>query len=572
MQADERTSRLKIDLDDFTPPMTRRLNEIYKGLLQDYTELVDSITERFRSDFYWPFTSFVSRNPWLSSSLREIAQVLLCLEMASENGGVTEIRTSSRSIYDTLRIRFRNNTESDKTSVILVKKKGSPLKGSLREKIVQCLSLLLFIKTQLRFRKYIRRYTSKGNDGGNLNGKTVRLVQTDIFSKNLESDSFELRDFKGLSELSDVDFYIFPYLYINTKTKISDFINGLANIKNYKLIFRESYLHLVDYLKLFSFRSWHRRFHVKNILFHGIDVSPIVQADIRSPMDSSNSFYGVLDYLCMKRMSDAGLRIEKVVGWYEGQPSSLGLFYGYRKFFPKGKSLGYVGYPMDETHFHLAPSQLESKLGYVPENIGVISQLSKEFLGQFGPVADIQESPCFRMRNPQGTTSEISPGRKVLLVTLPYLIEECTFILNLLKQCEDAITSEHIKVMFKNHPVHTSFSLTDYAQDSYSFDFSFIEGSFYDFINDFTILLSATSGTVYEAAMYGKRVLIAVFPNNIYQTYLPHSWEGSGYSLIFDVKSLKEALTDSFITHADLDCHSLRLYQPDVDNVHNLLM
>ena len=563
------SSGIRINLDDFTPAMTKRLNEIYRELISDYTRMVDTVTEKFLSEFYWPFTAFTSRNVNLSSSLCEISRVVLCLEILKGNKTVNEIQTSSKSIYKVLNRYVRENFNANPVKISL-RMEQCRLR-LIRNELSAFLSVLFFLKEQLSYKKHIMEYFNEGYGAANLKGKVLRFLQTDIFSKNLESSDFELRDFKGIAELSDVDFYVFPYLFINTKMTNREFIRRLAAVKKYKFVFREQFLCIYDYLKIFSFRTWCRGFRLRKLMFHGIDISPIVQADIRSCMNSTNCFYGLLDYICMKRMAKADLRIGKIVGWYEGQPSSLGMFYGYRKFFPNGKSLGYVGYPMDETMFHLAPSKAEVESCLGPEFLGVISPLSKDFLTYFGKM-DSLEVPCFRMRNPGRILPEKLHNEKVLLVTLPYLIDECNFILGLLEKCEDVFISHRIKVLFKNHPVHADFNLANYSSSFFSFEFSFVSGSIYDVIDDTDMLLSATSGSVYEAAMYGKKVMVAVCPKHIYQTYLPKSWNRIGYNLIFDEDDLIDTMTsfEDTLPH-NLNFSSLRLYQPDAKNVHDLL-
>ena len=91
------------------------------------------------------------------------------------------------------------------------------------------------------------------------------------------------------------------------------------------------------------------------------------------------------------------MKLDLVIDWFENQTIDRGLNLGKNIFFPKIKSKGYMGYVNDfDGILHFKPSNLEKRIGALPNEISVTGKKIKNKINKFCKGLKISLSPAFR--------------------------------------------------------------------------------------------------------------------------------------------------------------------------------
>ncbi|MDE7433123.1 MAG: hypothetical protein K2N34_14585, partial [Lachnospiraceae bacterium] len=298
---------------------------------------------------------------------------------------------------------------------------------------------------------------------------------------------------------------------------------------------------IIDYLKALEFPFLCKKFCGGTKMFHQIDVTYIVNADIVSSIGSANSLYGILNYFFIKRIKETGIIVESLIGWYEGQPSSLGLFAAFHKNYSGKRSMGYEGLPIDMRTIQYAPSHMQWKYGIAPKQIGVIAEIFKKTAQQFESEMDTISIPPFRMQGAFGRDTEAGQIRtNKILVALPYGRRAGNYIINELNRIKDFFKRKQISLLLKNHPVQQDWTLKEYGCNELEINYEFITGDFDNAVDKADIVLTCASTTSYETALLGKPIIILALPSEIVLTYMPSEWEGKRFMVAYNSEDIME--------------------------------
>lgn len=271
-----------------------------------------------------------------------------------------------------------------------------------------------------------------------------------------------------------------------------------------------------------------------------VDVTPIINRDIIAGIVSGNSVYAMLNYYTMNRMKQQGIRIDRLIGWYEGQSSSNSLFLGYNRNYPRGKSIGYVGFAADANSIQLAPSKCQRSQKAVPKKVAVIAECFGNVPRQFVADTEVIFVPGLRIQDcwKQSCEQKKHIGKRILLA-LPYGQKDAKNILEWMKRKEAFFRENKIGVDIKNHPCFVNNSLHNYGIRELNCDYRFVTGSFEDAVHRVDMIITAHSTTGYETALYGKPIIFLNFASELNISCMPGEWQGTRYDVAYDPNELE---------------------------------
>lgn len=518
----------QLNLIEMSQEDTRLLNTLFEKNSNVYTEMIDDLSRKWGKSLYWWATCLASRNPWLSSAYRDICIVLLAIQRVEQDGNINKVLVPCEEMKCVLQSFFNNKNRA----VEIVAEKGET-KFNNSEFILQ-FSKNIFIK------KCVKKFW-KEQDAIHLDDRIV-LLDTEILASHIKKGIYKDRLFDDIEKLTDKKIVFMPQLVDDIAADQRGLIKKMGKYRNQNTVLKEHFLVWQDYLKLMKIPIWNRRFCEDKKLFNDIDVTPIVNRDIKHSMSAAQTQECILKYQLIRRMRKRKIAIETLVGWYEGQPSSMGLFAAYNKMYKKGKSVGCIGFALDDNWLSLAPSKEQTKQKIAPRQIGVIGRIflgePKRFCGEVGTVL----FPAFRIK--PSTDNLYGANENSVLVALSY--EEFTScrILKMIKEIEGWLRVNRIKVYIKNHPQLSNRSLKDYGINELNCEYAFLHQTFQEAIERADIVITAKSTTSYETVLSGKKVIVLGMTGDITFTYMPEEWKGKRYGIAYNGQELIDLITD----------------------------
>ncbi len=491
----------------------------------------------------------------MSDALKNICIAILGIEQIKADCRIRFVYCPSKEIAETIKNHFQSSGRS-----ICVKLKNSAENISISELLVEYIK---YINKRIEEHREIRKVLEEKEIKLLDRKEHIVLIDTYIKASEVDCGSYEEKYFKNILDYTDRKLFFMPQIVVNKRASTATVVRKIVRSSRYRYIFKEQFLKIQDYFKLFLFPLFCAAFCLPKKHFNNIDVTPIVNGDLFNGILSSNSAEGMLKYWAVKRMKKRGIEIERLIGWYEGQPSSNGLFMGYRRAYPKGKSIGYVGYPIDSKNINVAPDRMQMNHKAAPQEIAVIAECFKQIPKQFIPDIKVMIAPALRLQGDYQCINRKKNDRKNILIALAYDKTASANILKWIKKMEQYFNDSSLSVIIKNHPCNAGMTLKQYGVQELKCRYKFIGGSFNDAVTESDFVISTQSTAGYETALYGKPVIFLNFPGELSMNYMPKEWEGVRYDVVYNIEELKRTI------HKYLNCNIEKL-NPDNDRYHVL--
>ena len=110
-------------------------------------------------------------------------------------------------------------------------------------------------------------------------------------------------------------------------------------------------------------------------------------------------FLSLHNYCFARKLKQKSIKIRKVVNWFENQSLDKGWNYGFRKFFPKSKTIGYQGFTPQPEYMNTLATDYEKKYKILPEKIISIGRNFVNFKKEFCKDLDIIQGPALRFND-----------------------------------------------------------------------------------------------------------------------------------------------------------------------------
>lgn len=527
-------NRKVLDLCHMTIEDTKRVNELLDEYSEKYTEFVDDLSVEHDSCKFWWVTAFASRNIYLSKAYWNICMVLYAIERIQNDAALEIIQTDKREVGIAISIYVRKRKELNHLKVKYLSKKKAGC-----HKLILLYDYFKIIFRKLRIKQKVNELSK---DQISLPDKEIVLLEENIIAASCANGKFFSRDFTNLLKYTDENIYILPHIHVENRNEYGKIIQCLNNTDNYRFLYRENFVCIFDYIKMLQYPFLCFKWGKKRYFFEDLDVSEIIKSDLLQGITLLNSVNALLGYCAINSMKRKGINIKALVGWYEGQPSSSGIFMAYRRNYPNGRSTGYIGIPTDEKYISRYPSKEQVRQKVVPEAISVISNIYKNLPCKYAGNVKVKLCPSFRI-NISNEFNENVEKQKIIFCTLPITIIESQNIISMLEAISQDLND--FLIIIKNHPYNREWQLENYNVKSVSFNYVFSTDSFEKLVNRAMIVItSSPSTTGVETLLYGKKTIVIAVPGRITASCIPASISDALYRVVYGEKELKQAIFD----------------------------
>lgn len=449
-----RLKNMTIDLTLMTPGMTRELNRIAESYRLKYTKFIDRLSDIYgKSEFWWD-TPLASRNIYLCSCFKDICILRLALNL------LERYRPDVLIVPDiVIKTAIMDSLHTSNTKVIVKAVKKSSIKEGLKSNCLLLGAVQVFrLKKKLRF---IKNYKREFMDW-NFQGKEAVIVSTPRIPYEVKKGRLYDRYFSGLKENSCENLLFFAHCSFSNQSEGARLLDMLLHRDD--TVCFERYIRKEDFHEVYKYLYWMAKINVKKAFFDRMNVTAIVKAAVKNGCAFENTAVGILmgNVLC-RLTGEHGLKVRKLVEWYEGQASSNAMIRRFRKRYPQIPTAAYVLSPCGENNLGLYPSVKQRKKNIVPEYFAVQGPPWAASVRQFDRHVKCIPAPSFRFQNVfyAETVFEEGEKRKGILLVLPY---QCDSARRMLEEVSAAVRNtgpQHIYV--KNHPVRAGMKIKDYG-------------------------------------------------------------------------------------------------------------
>lgn len=509
-----------------------QLDTIAAELRRPYVEFVSGLGAPFGADLDWWVTPLASRNTYVCPLFRRLCQVVLAQRLAAA-GGVSEI------VVDT-----------------------PAMAGLLREAVppsVQVLSALTPLRWRLGVALAILRrlaatlYACGGRyvfsrlippAGRSLPAEPITLVDTFLYPESIQAGAFNDRHYPGLMQQLGEDerrrVYRAPVFY-RLRNHARQFRRLRACRDN--LLLAEDYLRLGDYAYAIGHFLRGRRV-LPEREFLGMRIGPLLREAYADAYAGSGSIEGLLRYRFARRLREAGVRLQRVVEWFENQEIDHGAVSGWRTFFPETKVIGYQGFLASRNYLCMFPLEAERTLGLLPQTIGVMGSALADPAREFCAGLDVKTAPAFRFDALWRLPDEKPRHDGVtLLVSLPLEAGETRQILDMVGMALDGSAAfRGWQVRIKPHPAFPRRLLDAGDRMGLLPGWTLVDGNLDGLLEEADLFIGSASSACVQAVVHG--VPAAVIGGRARPTLNPiPDWvDGTLWTVCHTAEDLQEAL------------------------------
>ncbi len=498
-----------------------QLDEIAEELRKPYVELVQSLSVPYGADVDWWVTPLASRNTYVCHLFERLCKVTFAQRIVAGEG-VQEVLVDTPKLAQLLR-----NTLPGTVSVRCT---ISSLGRSLRvaSAVMRRLAITIYMYAgRIIFSRILPPLKR------DLPLEPVILLDTFIYPESIRSGVFHDRHFPGLLDMlaeseRRITFLTPTYYGIRHYYRLYQRLRSCMD----NFLLPDDYLHLSDYAFAIG-HIWRASRKLPKSRLLGMDVTDLVKEAYIENLANPGSAEGLLRYRFAKRLRDAGIRVHRVVEWFENQELDHGAIAGWRNFYPDVEVIGYQGFLASRTYLCMFPILLEQQLNLLPNTMAVMGRALVMPAKEFCPNLRVIVAPAFRFQALlNDRRDEPNPAWFTVLVSLPVMKEESkAMIAMLIRAAEmlDKVTPRPCRFHIKPHPaVQKTMTLDEVLRLSPAF--KVIDDDFDRALDDADALVSGASSTCVQAIARGIPVAIVSKPasltqNPIPKTIAPNLWK-----------------------------------------------
>jgi len=382
-------------------------------------------------------------------------------------------------------------------------------RGFLRSYFKAFPDLIQFIRQSLS-RKLYAKLTRK-YEKNSVRGQVSPLVilRTWVGENNLkENGVFKDSYFADLAdrlEAKNKVVAIIPGIY-GIKRSFADALKWFRKSKSLFII-PEDYYRLSDYIRtifivfrlLFFFRNEHK--------FDGNDLSFIFREDV-SRTDLVSRANITMPYFLPKRLSQAGIKIERFIITFENMSSEKSLIMGVDKYLTGTKILGFQHPSLFPLLLSWYTSKKEAAVLPIPDKIICSGKFFKETLAREGfPIDRLVAGPAMRFQHLLNlnncTFQQCAGSKKNVLITLPLVRSSALELLS--KSWQALKDKSELSIWIKPHPLTSKDQLWQILGElSITLNsVKLVNGGMGEILSQVDILIATASATILDAVAYG---------------------------------------------------------------------
>ena len=501
--------------------------EVVKSKRKEFTSTIDSVSDSFKGSIYWYLSIPASRDIYISRLYERICKIIYINNLA-ENG-CDEFITSDYSLYKCL--KNQNTVCKIKCNIStydLLKTKFQSLK-------------LFLINVRRLFERSRARLMPKTADDTDIVMLDVFVSGNDAHGATINNKRYDNRYYGDLNKYTEntVNYKYLPVLF--SYESESEGIDKIRN-SNEPFIIPDDYLKLADYLKVvFSVLRQHF-LRVKKIYIHGVDISSLINDELKAGISQWGVFNAFLYRISIKRMLVHSVRIKKFINLSENQLIDKSLVNSFLVHSPATEVISYKAFSFSSDFFlHRAPSKGEIKHKMHSRNVGLIGEGYIDSVKEYTDELGISICPAIRYAD---VYKEKPSSKKnlIILIALPMLASECKYIFDLV--CQSVNDSELNDFSFKirPHPMMGRDETKKYIPTSMLNNICISEKNLIDEIDDSILFVTNTSSSSMEALARGVPVIILKSSSNKLYNPIPDNVSHEVYQLCRNYMEFKESI------------------------------
>lgn len=498
-----------LDITKLSSDQTKKLNAIAESSRCSYTSFIDKLSEFNLENEFWWITPLVSRESSQCEAFYNYCVLRLIIDELNCNRLFTKVVVPNKTLKKALR---RNGVCKQRIEV------KEDLKGVLK----RCFSGV--------YKKYVLKKIKKRVDIIKRNVNTVELpdeekfvlVDTYFIPSQFASNKYKDRYFEGLSQYCDENIVFFGQLEFIDENDGITLAKNVSDLQN-TVVF-QSLIENNDFNKVKEYMESSKDFNLSNCKWENLNLYDIVYNAVVAGECNSTAIYGVLKGIVIERII-SNYNISKIVGWYEGQPSSNGLFARARKVAPSIPTIAYEYTPCPENNIGMYPSKLQNKEKKVAEYYAVGGYAWLELVKQFDIKTKCAVAPDFRHGNIKIVEQKKQSDDVIIILSGVYEIA----VSQLKCSIAELIEKGYKRVYIKNHPVYDKYDLRDYGIEIREdrIEIRFVGGLLEDAIRNIGIAIISESSTSLELLLQSINLINFVPPGKLSSVCVPQKYMNS---------------------------------------------
>jgi len=490
-----------------SPDHAKMLNALAVELRPRIVELVDQLSLKRVDDIDWWVTPLASRNPFASRLFLSGCRIALLDSLLAMHKVPAEVWVDSPAMADLAsRLGSRHGVR------LRVRITWSQyLRDAVWHPARNLLTSLFHAVMQFTCAKLLLPHPATPS------GFPLVLVDTFLYSGSVRDGVFHDRHFPGIAEYLTVE-ELARLRYFPTFYKVRNYAKAFYRLRGLRgsFLFKEDHLRLCDYFYAFGhgFRVGRIR-QGETLMLNGLALNALMREELRRGWMWPSAIEALLKYRAIRQMSEAGIRIERVLDWFENQDIDRGANAAYRRYFPDAEVVGYIGYVASQHYLCMYPSPAEKTAQVLPTRLAVMGQGFVDIIREFCPDFVVDVAPALRYAEQATSSGRVPAGDALtILVALPVVRQEALEIMEAIRLMLQGIagtplSAGKVHVYVKPHPASDipRGDTLGLASDS-GMDVTWVSDRLDRLLLQADVLVSAASSACFEALTMGVPVVV----------------------------------------------------------------
>lgn len=490
-----------------SPENARRLNELAVELRPRIVALIDQMSLEQGGNIDWWVTPLASRNPFASRFFLSCCRFALLDSLLANQHVPKEVLVDSSAMAELATRLGEKHGVIFQVSIprfqywrdFVLRPARNILTGIFHE-------TLQFMCSQLSL--------SRPADSGRC---SLILVDTFLYADSVRNGNFRDKHFPDIAQSLTAEerarLRYFPTFY-----KVRNYPGVFRRLRGLResFLLKEDYLRMRDYL--YAFGHGFRVGRIKSgtpLMLNGLPLNALMHEELRRGWMWPSAIDALLKYRAIRRMSEAGVKIGRVLDWFENQDIDRGANAGYRRYYPDTEVIGYIGYVASQHYLCMYPSPAEERAKVLPTRFAVMGRGFVDTIKEFCPDLVVEVAPALRYPAQSPSTVRTHAGNDLsIVVALPVVRAETLEILDAIRHLlhglkGTSLATAQVHVRIKLHPASdiprdSAFGL---APDS-KVRVTWVDEKLDSLLRQTDVLVSAASSAGFEALTMNVPVIV----------------------------------------------------------------
>jgi hypothetical protein len=399
----------------------------------------------------------------------------------------------------------------------------------------------------------LAKVSGRSNQKG-LRDKPIVIIDTFMMADYTRNDRWYGQLWESLTDEVKEETYFVPTLVSTPISRMAQVYRELRNnVRNF--IIREDFLTLSDIIYASQHKRRIKKIRIKPTHVLGYDLSKLIEEELSCCNDLLTIMESLLTYRFVQRLKNNGVEVRLAIDWFEGQVIDKAWNYGFNKFYPEAKTVGYRAFESFPFYLCSYPIPVEEQSGLLPKVIAVQGRGTIATVREFFPDLKVIVIPSLRTQHVWD--SDLGQKRKdqvSILVSLPISLKTSVRIIEQLLEASKLVDCKGKKIVYiiKPHPTYIEEHVRANLDVELSNSFVFTnEKPLPPLLHSSELLISEASSVCLEALACGLPVIVVENQEGLTFDPIPRCIAEEIVRKTRSVSQLVEAI-EHYI-HADLE-------------------